>query len=113
MVKIRVPSPHIYALPRAPFISLWNSLPCDCELREIINEALDALKEDRCAGIKVEKNKIPKSYNQFGIDNLYKMNLRENYRLTYTLITKDEGICPHIIEVMAHPEYLRRFGYRK
>jgi hypothetical protein len=113
MVKRREPSPHVYPLPKAPFISFWNSLPCNCELREIINEALEALIEDRCAGVSVEKNKIPRCYQRFGIDNLYKMNLRKNYRLTYTLIAKDEGICPHIIEVMTHCEYLRRFGYRR
>jgi hypothetical protein len=39
--------------------------------------------------------------------------VRKNYRLIYTLITRDEGICPHVIEVMFHPEYLRRFGYKE
>lgn len=114
MVKKRLLSPHVYPLPRAPFADMWHSLPKNCELREIIDEALDALKENRLAGIAVPMNKIPKSYLQaFGITNLFKMNLRGNYRLTYTLITKDEGVCPHVIEVMTHPEYLKRFGYRK
>jgi hypothetical protein len=112
-VKKRIPSPHVYPLPGAPFMRFWNDLSSNCELREIINEALEALREDRCAGIPVGKNKMPRQYRQFGIDNLYKMNLRENWRLVYTLIARNEGVCPHVIEVMAHTEYLRRFGYRK
>jgi len=40
------------------------------------------------------------------------MNLKGNYRLTYTLIGLDEGVCPHVIEVMTHPEYLKRFDYK-
>jgi hypothetical protein len=113
MVKKRIPSSHVYPLFGAPFMPFWNSLSCNCELRDIIDEGLVALKEDRCAGIPIKKDKIPDDYQRFGISNLYKMNLRKNYRLTYTLITLDEGICPHIIEVMTHPEYLRRFGYTR
>ncbi|NIO37082.1 hypothetical protein GTO27_05200 [Candidatus Bathyarchaeota archaeon] len=44
MAKKRVPSPHIYPLPSAPFIDFWADLPENCELREIVNEALDTLK---------------------------------------------------------------------
>ena len=113
MGKIRKSSPHVYPLPKAPFIDFWQNLPNNSELRDIVEEALEALKEDMCAGTPVEKRKIPKAYNQFGLSNLYKMNLRKNYRLIYTLIARDEGVCPHVIEVLSHPEYLRRFGYKK
>ena len=54
MGKKRVPSPHIYPFPRAPFMILWQKLP-NCELRNIIDEGLVALKEDRCAGNPIEK----------------------------------------------------------
>jgi len=113
MGKTRVPSPHVYPLPGAPFMSFWNDLPYDCELRDIVNEGLKSLKEDRCAGTQIEKDKFPKAYREFGLSNLYKLNLKKNFRLTYTLIATDEGICPHVIEVMSHPEYLRRFGYKR
>ena len=61
MGRKRVPSPHVYPLPGAPFMSFWNSLPPNCELRDIINEGLESLKEDRCAGIPIEKGKFPKA----------------------------------------------------
>ena len=113
MPKKREPSSHVYALPGAPFADFYLNLQEDSELKEIVDEALDALKENRRAGITVGKKKIPKIYLQkYGITNLYKMNLKGNYRLTYTLIGLDEGVCPHVIEVMTHPEYLKRFGYK-
>jgi len=114
MVKKREPSPHVYPLPSAPFMDFYLDLPQDSDLKAIVDEALDALKEDKRAGIIVAKNKIPRIYVQkYGITNLYKMNLRKNYRLTYTLISLDEGVCPHVIEVMTHSEYLKRFGYKR
>jgi len=115
MVKKREPSPHVYPLPSAPFLKFYRNLPEDSVLKEIIGEALDALKENRLAGIAVEKKKIPRTYTRkYGINSgLYKMNLRGNYRLTYVLITVSEGICPHIIEVMTHSGYDKRFGYRR
>ena len=80
----------------------------------MVDEALDALMENRCAGTILQKKKIPKIYIQkYGIDNLYKMNLSGNHRLIYTLIALDEGVCPHIIEVMTHQEYNERFGYKR
>jgi len=113
MVEKREPSPHVYPLPGAPFADFYFNLPNNSELKVIINEALDALKENKFAGILVAKKKIPKTYKQkYGITNLYKLNLRKNYRLTYILIGLNEGVCPHIIEVMTHPEYLKRFGYK-
>ena len=114
MVKKRVPSPHVYPLPNAPFAGFYFNLPRDSEIKAIIDEALDALKENRFAGILVPKEKTPKTYiRKYGITNLFKMDLRGNYRLTYTLIGLDEGVCPHIIEVMPHPEYVKRFGYKR
>jgi len=113
MVKKREPSTHVYALPGAPFAGFYLNLPENSELKVIIDEALDALKENKFAGILVPKKKIPKIYiREYCITNLYKMNLRRNYRLTYVLIGLDEGVCPHIIEVMTHSEYLKRFGYK-
>ncbi len=114
MVKKRIPSPHVYPLPNAPFASFYFNLSEDSEIKAIIDEALDALKENRYAGILVPKEKTPKTYiRKYGITNLYKMDLRGNYRLTYTLIGLDEGVCPHIMEVMPHREYAKRFGYKR
>ena len=95
-------------------MDFYLNLPQDSDLKAIVDEALDALKEDKLAGIIVAKNKIPKIYIQeYGITNLFKMNLGRNYRLTYTLIGLDEGVCPHVIEVMTHSEYLKQFGYKR
>ena len=94
-------------------MDFYLNLPQGSDLKAIVDEALDALKEDKFAGIIVAKKKIPRIYIQkYGITNFYKMNLRRNYRLTYTLISLDKGVCPHVIEVMTHSEYLKRFGYK-
>jgi len=64
MVKKREPSPYVYAFPGAPFTDFYSNLPKDSELKAIVDEALDALKENKFAGILVATNKIPRIYIQ-------------------------------------------------
>jgi len=58
MVKKREPSPHVHAFPNAPFTDFYLNLPPDSELKTIIEEALDVLKENKFAGIIVAKKKF-------------------------------------------------------
>ena len=46
-----------------------------------------------------------------GLNNLYRCDLVDGWRLTYTLSFDGVGIRVDVIEVMAHQEYDRRFGY--
>ena len=93
----------------ADFVS---SLESDSHLRQIVDKALDVLKENMFAGQLIEKKKFPKSYIQkYGITNLYKYNLDRSNRLTYTLVADASGIAVVVLEILNHKEYEKRFGY--
>ena len=89
-----------------------SSLESDSHLRQIVDKALDVLKENMFAGQLIEKKKFPKSYIQkYGITNLYKYNLDRSNRLTYTLVADASGIAVVVLEILNHKEYEKRFGY--
>jgi hypothetical protein len=85
----------------------------DSYLRQIVDEALDVLRENMLAGEAIEKKKFPKSYVQkYDITSLYKYNLDASNRLMYSLVADESGIALVVLEIMNHKEYEKRFGYR-
>ena len=94
----------------ADFVS---SLESDSFLRQIVDKALDVLKENMFAGQLIEKKKFPESYVQkYGVRNLYKYNLDKSKRLIYTLAADESGIAVVVLEILNHKEYEKRFGYK-
>jgi hypothetical protein len=64
------------------------------------------------AGDKVEKKKLPKAYvREYGITNLFRLDLDRNYRLAYTIVAEGMLKIVCILEVMDHKTYNERFGY--
>jgi hypothetical protein len=93
----------------ADFVS---SLDSGSHLRQIIDKALDVLKENMFAGQLIEKRKFPRIYVQrYGITNLYKYNLDRSTRLTYTIVGDASGLAVVVLEILNHKEYEKRFGY--
>ncbi|MBU2590104.1 MAG: hypothetical protein KKF52_03540 [Nanoarchaeota archaeon] len=85
----------------------------DKQLYSWLVRAFKDLEEDAFIGIQIQKKLIPKDYKpKFGkIDNLWKYNLPNAWRLIYT-IKKDQIIVLSIIlEWMSHKEYERKFNY--
>jgi len=93
----------------ADFVS---SLESDSYLRQIVDNALDVLKENMFAGQLIEKKKFPKVYVQkYGVTNLYKYNLDRSMRLIYTIVGDASGLAVVVLEILNHKEYEKRFGY--
>jgi hypothetical protein len=81
-------------------------------LRKNVEEFLDLLKMNYELGDKVPRRQWPRSYvKQLGLNNLYRCDLIEGWRLAYTLSFDGIGIRVDVIEVMTHTEYEKRFGY--
>ena len=83
------------------------------QLKQWLDRALEDLERNAFCGIQISKRLIPKEYHlKFGpIDNLWKYNLPDAWRLIYT-IKKDKVIVLSIVlEWMDHKEYERRFKY--
>ncbi len=79
----------------------------------MIDDALDLLKQDLLAGVKIPRALWPDAYvKKYDLTNLYKLNLGANCRLTYTVLAEGDKKIVLVIEVMDHRAYNRRFGYR-
>ena len=79
--------------------------------RHIKNAFLN-IKEDVSCGIKVPKKIIPKEWTKkYSIDNLYKYNLPNAWRLFYSLVGGNVEIVAIILGCYNHKNYERLFHY--
>ena len=86
----------------------------DKQLYESINRALDDLKINPFAGIRTPKKLWPKEYIQkYLINNLWKYDLPNGWRLIYTIKGAEVEIIAVILEWLEHKDYDRKFHYRK
>lgn len=77
-----------------------------------LNEAFDTIKADVLSGDKVVKGSWPDIYVDWGINNLYKFNLKGGRRLTYTIVAEKGGCSAVILHYFrSHKEYEKFFGY--
>jgi len=84
----------------------------DPNFYEYISNALRNIQEDPVCGIKIPQRLIPKEWiKKFGIDNLYKYNLPNGWRLFYSLIGNEIEVIAIILRFMDHKEYERIFHY--
>ena len=64
------------------------------------------------AGIQIQKKLIPKEYiTKYEIDNLWKYNLPNAWRLIYTVANNKVTVLSIVLEWMTHKEYEKRFKY--
>lgn len=69
------------------------------------------LKKNAFSGLQIPKRIIPKEYLKYGIDNLWKYNLPNAWRLLYSIGKEEVQIISIVLEWMDHKEYERRFHY--
>jgi len=82
-------------------------------LLKSIDEKVERLKYAPDSGIQISRKLFPQEYlNEYGINNLWKMNLFNYWRLIYTIQgDKLEVLCV-ILDLIDHPTYDKKFGYR-
>lgn len=84
----------------------------DKKLLKYLQRAIDDLKENPFAGIKIPRKLWPKEYlRKYKITNLWKYNLPDGWRITYILKTNEIEIISIILEWFTHKEYEKRFKY--
>lgn len=84
------------------------------QLLKAIEREKDNLLIDMHRGIQIPKSQIPKEFiDQYGVSNLWKINLPDYWRMVYTIIGNEFEIISVLLEFMDHKEYDRKFGYRK
>jgi len=94
------------------FDRLQDSRTEDQNLYRWLNRAFDDLSENAFCGIQIPKKLIPKKYlKEYGIDNLWKYNLPNAWRLIYSVARDEVIVISIILEWLPHKEYERRFNY--
>jgi Txe/YoeB family toxin of Txe-Axe toxin-antitoxin module len=91
----------------------FDSLDEGNEIKKYIRRAMDDMKQNAFCGIPIPKRLIPKIYIQkYRINNLWKYDLPDGWRLVYSITTPNKvEILAIILEWFSHPEYERRFHY--
>lgn len=92
---------------------LLSSKTEDKKLYEFLVRAFEDLENDAFSGIQIPKKQIPKEYiRKFGeMDNLWKYNLPNAWRLIYTIKSNEVIVLSIILEWMNHKDYEKRFKY--
>jgi hypothetical protein len=73
----------------------------------------EVLKENPQYGNPIKKDLIPKEMKAKGIQNLYRVELSNYWRLLYTLEGNEIEIFLFILKIIDHPSYNKVFGYKK
>lgn len=97
------------------FEKLKNSKTENKSLYRYIDRALNDLEENAFCGIQIPKKIIPKEYiKKYKIDNLWKYNLPNAWRLLYSVASSGEIVVLSIvIEWMNHKNYEKKFKFKK
>jgi mRNA-degrading endonuclease RelE of RelBE toxin-antitoxin system len=77
-----------------------------------IQRIVDVLKENPQYGDPIAKKLIPKKFKELGINNLYRAELSNYWRLIYTIEGTKVEIFLFILSIVDHRDYNKLFGYR-
>ncbi len=94
------------------FKELKNSKTEEKKLYNWICRAFEDLEENAFCGTQVSKKLIPNVYlDKYNIDNLWKYDLPNAWRLIYTIKNGQVCVLSIILEWMSHKDYERKFKY--
>jgi len=84
----------------------------DASLKSFIERAFLDIKKNPFCGIQIPKKLIPREYLlNYNVQNLWKYNLPNAWRLIYSIQGSELIILAIILEWMDHKTYERRFNY--
>jgi len=96
------------------FVRLENKSDSEAKyLLQLVNKGIAKLVLDCGAGIKIPKKYWPKEYvKRYNINNLWKLNLDNYWRMIYTIVGDEIKLVSIVLEVLDHKKYDRKFGYK-
>lgn len=79
-----------------------------------ILRSINKLKDNPQCGVQIKKKQIPKYYiENFGVRNLWKLNLSNFWRLIYWIDGSGKvSILSFVVDIMDHDLYNKRFKYK-
>lgn len=81
-----------------------------------INNKTELIKANVHYGNPIAKSLIPEEYKaKYGVKNLFRVELPNFWRMLYTLTDGETEIeiVAFVLDVIDHPTYDKKFGYRK
>jgi hypothetical protein len=95
------------------FSNFFYSLPPNDEVKKKLDKMLDTLKINPVVGDQIQKNLWPKDYKKKGFGNVFRYEVDDSMRATYTIsIVGKLQLEVAVIEFFrTHKEYERRFHY--
>ncbi len=78
-----------------------------------IERIKEILKENPQYGDPISKKLIPKELIKQGIQNLYRVELSNYWRMLYTIEGNKVEIFLFVLKIVDHDEYNKLFGYDK
>jgi hypothetical protein len=81
-----------------------------------INQKIELIKTNPHFGNPISKKLIPKEYiEKYGARNLFRVELPNFWRMLYTLTAGETRIeiIAFVLDIIDHPTYNKKFGYKK
>jgi hypothetical protein len=88
----------------------------DKEAQSILNSIeriKEILRNDPQYGDTIKKELIPEKLKRIGIENLYRVELSDFWRMLYTIEGNTVEIFLFVLNIVDHKEYNKLFGYKK
>jgi hypothetical protein len=82
-------------------------------LLKSIDRIINILKQNPQYGDPVRKELIPDSFKKIGIQNLYRAELSNFWRMLYTVKGNKIEIFCFVLSIIDHPTYDKLFGYKR
>ena len=91
----------------------FNELKDDDPIKKGMIRAIKDLKENSFCGIQIPKRLFPKEYiKKYGINNLWKYDLPNGWRLLYTVTPENEvELISSILDWFNHKDYEKKMRY--
>ena len=86
----------------------------EMQLLKSIKQKIDFIKANPFYGDPIAKKLIPEEYKKlYGSINLFRVELSSFWRMLYTLKGDQIEIVAFVLDIINHPIYNKKFGYRK
>lgn len=91
-------------------IELGKQSTEEMQLLNSIKQKINLIKDNPFYGDNLSKHLIPKEYN---VTNLWRVELSQFWRMLYTIKGDQIEIICFILDILSHPDYDKKFRYRK
>lgn len=94
------------------FFKLKTGTSEEKQIYSFLVRAFEDIENDAYCGTKISKSLMPKEYlRKYAIDNLWKYDLPNGWRLIYSISRNELVVISIVIEWFDHQGYEKRFNY--